>query len=279
MNIVYFGTDVFIDVFRYLNKVHHIMALYTYHNDEDYFTEYTIIREARESGIPIHYEQITQKHIRQYMNEKCELFFLAEYNRMLPVPKDIKNFKAMNTHSSLLPQGRSYYPIEEAMKKGMHETGVTMHSLTERLDGGKIILQKKIPILETDDSIDLYLKCGQLALEMVHELFEDFDSKWNNKKAQSQTLPYWKRVNEAELYITHQMTQKEAVRLFRCYNKMSKVRIGSKCYYISFLTAQPTLMINEVEWLSESRVLFKLIDGHMRIEVQEVYEGAKNERK
>lgn len=275
MNIVYFGTDVFINVFRYFNKQHHILALYTYHNDEDYFTEYSIVQEARESGISVHYEEITVEKIKEYMEKGCELFFIAEYSHIIPIPKETKYFRAINVHSSLLPEGRSYYPIEDAMKQGMHETGVTMHSLSERVDSGDILLQQKISILPTDDSIDIYLKCASEALRMTEKLFEDFEGKWKHMKRQGNIRPYWKRPKEEELLISHEMTRLEAEYIFKCYNKMSKVKIGKQLYYVSFLTTKATLVLNDIQWLSKNRVLFKLADGHMRIEIQAVSKGAE----
>lgn len=106
MKIVYFGTDVFLSCFEYFVRHHHIMAFYTYHNGEDYFTEYAIVRRARELGIPVHYESVTEEEILRYMEDGCGLFFLAEYNRLLPVPPG-SSFRGINVHSSLLPQGRS----------------------------------------------------------------------------------------------------------------------------------------------------------------------------
>ena len=75
MKIVYFGTDVFLSCFEYFVRHHHIMALYTYHNGEDYFTEYAIVRRARELGIPVHYESVTEEEILRYMEDGCGLFF------------------------------------------------------------------------------------------------------------------------------------------------------------------------------------------------------------
>ena len=154
MKIVYFGTDVFLSCFEYFVRHHHIMALYTYHNGEDYFTEYAIVRRARELGIPVHYESVTEEEILRYMEDGCGLFFLAEYNRLLPVPPG-SSFRGINVHSSLLPQGRSYYPIECAMERGLIATGVTLHKVTERLDGGEILAQRRIPVPPEEDSVDI----------------------------------------------------------------------------------------------------------------------------
>ena len=46
MKVVYFGSDVFLSCFEYFVEKHQVLALYTYHNDEDYFTEYAIARRA-----------------------------------------------------------------------------------------------------------------------------------------------------------------------------------------------------------------------------------------
>ena len=51
MKVVYFGSDVFLSCFEYFVEKHQVLALYTYHNDEDYFTEYAIVKRAEELGI------------------------------------------------------------------------------------------------------------------------------------------------------------------------------------------------------------------------------------
>ena len=122
MKVVYFGSDVFLSCFEYFVEKHQVLALYTYHNDEDYFTEYAIVKRAGELGIPVHYEAISPEEIRRYFTEEgCELFFIAEYDRILTLPEELPAFRGINTHSSLLPQGRSYYPIEGAMERELEQ--------------------------------------------------------------------------------------------------------------------------------------------------------------
>lgn len=75
MKIVYFGTDVFLSCFLYFAEHHQILGLYTYHNDEDYFTEYSIVREAKRMGIPVHYEDMTKEETcRYFLEQGCQLF-------------------------------------------------------------------------------------------------------------------------------------------------------------------------------------------------------------
>lgn len=164
MKVVYFGSDVFLSCFEYFVEKHQVLALYTYHNDEDYFTEYAIVRRAGELGIPVHYEAISPEEIRRYFTEEgCELFFIAEYDRILTLPEGFPAFRGINTHSSLLPQGRSYYPIEGAMERELSCTGVTMHKVAQRLDGGDVLAQHTIDITADTDSIDVYLQSAAWA--------------------------------------------------------------------------------------------------------------------
>ena len=164
MKVVYFGSDVFLSCFEYFVEKHQVLALYTYHNDEDYFTEYAIVRRAGELGIPVHYEAISPEEIRRYFTEEgCELFFIAEYDRILALPEELPAFRGINTHSSLLPQGRSYYPIEGAMERELSCTGVTMHKVAQRLDGGDVLAQHTIDITADTDSIDVYLQSAAWA--------------------------------------------------------------------------------------------------------------------
>ena len=87
---MYFGSDVFLSCFEYLVEREEILALYTYHNDEDYFNEYNIVSMAKELGIPVHYEAIGQERIRQFFKEEgCDLFFIAEYDKKIDIPEDL----------------------------------------------------------------------------------------------------------------------------------------------------------------------------------------------
>lgn len=222
MKVVYFGSDVFLSCFEYFVEKHQVLALYTYHNDEDYFTEYAIVKRAGELGIPVHYEAISPEEIRRYFTEEgCELFFIAEYDRILTLPEDFPAFRGINTHSSLLPQGRSYYPIEGAMERELSCTGVTMHKVAQRLDGGDVLAQHTIDIAAETDSIDVYLQSAAWARATVEELLEHLDDRWAAGRPQAEKHPYWKRPASALLTLHPEMSRAEALAIFRKYNSMT----------------------------------------------------------
>ena len=63
--------------------------------------------------------------------------------------------RIINVHPSLIPSfcGEGFYGLkvhEEALKYGVKITGATVHYVNEIADGGKIILQKAVEILDGD---------------------------------------------------------------------------------------------------------------------------------
>lgn len=88
--------------------------------------------------------------------EKADLVVYAGFMTILDelVVKALPN-KMMNVHPALIPSfcGKGYYGLrvhEEALKKGVKLTGATVHFVTEVCDGGPIILQKAVEVLDGD---------------------------------------------------------------------------------------------------------------------------------
>ncbi len=76
--------------------------------------------------------------------------------------------KLLNVHPSLLPAfgGLMNQKVHEAvLASGVPETGCTIHQVTEDVDGGPIVLQKRCPVLPNDTAESL--KDRVQALEQV----------------------------------------------------------------------------------------------------------------
>ena len=88
--------------------------------------------------------------------------------RMLPeVVWNMPQYGTFNLHASLLPQYRGAAPINWAIINGEKETGATTFFLTHEIDTGKIILQEKIAIADTDDAGIVHDKLMSMGAEMV----------------------------------------------------------------------------------------------------------------
>jgi phosphoribosylglycinamide formyltransferase-1 len=63
--------------------------------------------------------------------------------------------KMVNVHPALIPSfcGKGYYGLhvhEEVLKKGVKVSGATVHFVTNECDGGPIILQKAVEVMDDD---------------------------------------------------------------------------------------------------------------------------------
>lgn len=93
--------------------------------------------------------------------------------RMLPeVVWNMPRFGTFNLHASLLPQYRGAAPINYAIINGEKETGATTFFLTHEIDTGKIILQEKIAISETDNAGIIHDKLMVMGANMVRRTID-----------------------------------------------------------------------------------------------------------
>ena len=93
--------------------------------------------------------------------------------RMLPeVVWNMPRLGTFNLHASLLPQYRGAAPINWAIINGEKETGATTFFLTHEIDTGKIILQEKISISETDDAGSVHDKLMLMGAKMVRKTID-----------------------------------------------------------------------------------------------------------
>lgn len=88
--------------------------------------------------------------------EKADLVVYAGFMTILDetVCKAYPN-KMMNVHPALIPSfcGKGFYGLhvhEAVLEKGVKVTGATVHFVTEVCDGGPIILQDTVPVLNGD---------------------------------------------------------------------------------------------------------------------------------
>jgi len=85
-----------------------------------------------------------------------DLVILAGYMRLLS-PEFIAAFpnRILNIHPSLLPAFPGLDAQQQAFDYGCKIAGCTVHFVDEHLDHGVIVLQRSIPVLESDDSHSL----------------------------------------------------------------------------------------------------------------------------
>jgi len=87
---------------------------------------------------------------------RVDLVCLAGYMRLLS-PEFVAAFRdrILNIHPSLLPAFPGLDSQQQAFEYGCKLAGCTVHFVDEDLDHGVIVLQRSIPVLETDDAHSL----------------------------------------------------------------------------------------------------------------------------
>jgi phosphoribosylglycinamide formyltransferase 1 len=80
-----------------------------------------------------------------------ELVCLAGFMRLVGGPLlDAFPNRILNVHPSLLPSFPGLDAQRQALEHGVRVTGVTVHLVNAELDGGPIVLQAAVPVLEGD---------------------------------------------------------------------------------------------------------------------------------
>tara|TARA_B100000686_G_scaffold215653_1_gene222550 strand:- start:18 stop:596 length:579 start_codon:yes stop_codon:yes gene_type:complete len=92
-----------------------------------------------------------KKVLKLLQINKISLICLAGFMKILS-KKFIKSFKGkvINIHPSLLPKYKGLNTHERVIKNNEKYSGCTVHYVSEKLDSGKVIMQKKVKVLKND---------------------------------------------------------------------------------------------------------------------------------
>ena len=106
--------------------------------------------------------------LNELKRSKIDLVCLAGYMKILS-RNFIKKFKGkiLNIHPSLLPKYKGINTHQRVLNNNEKFSGCTIHYVNSKLDSGKIILQKKVKILKTDN----ISKLSKRILKQEHLLY------------------------------------------------------------------------------------------------------------
>ena len=116
------------------------------------------VKRANKFGIPhcyVHHKD-EEDMISLFEAWNVDLIILAGYMRVIKNPSAFPA-PIINVHPSLLPKYKGLNVIERALDSDDVFTGCTVHYVTEELDSGDIICQRKVPIYD-DDTVETLTK-------------------------------------------------------------------------------------------------------------------------
>lgn len=146
------------------------------------------VTKAKSAGIPVHFIDPHNKHRDEYDGEvmaalepyKIDLIVLVGYMRIIgkTMVQRYQN-RILNVHPSLLPKfagGMNLNVHQAVLDAGEKETGMTIHLVTEQLDAGPIVCQKKVAVEPGDTAETLKMKVQILEKKWYPEVIREFSN-------------------------------------------------------------------------------------------------------
>lgn len=142
-------------IIKELEKQEHIEVVATITNKKDAKG----IEKVRPFDIPVNIidhknydsrEEFDQELVNRIDYYKPDLVVLAGFMRIL-TPVFTHNIKSINLHPSILPHFKGAKAIEQSYENPDKPAGISVHWVSEELDGGSIISQKELHRIEGED--------------------------------------------------------------------------------------------------------------------------------
>jgi phosphoribosylglycinamide formyltransferase-1 len=126
---------------------------------------YVLVESDKHQGTR---EEFDQKMIKILDKYQCELIVLVGYMRFVSkMFIDHFNGSVMNIHPSLLPSFKGMHAHRDVLAYGVKVSGCTVHFVDPQEDHGPIIIQKCVPVYDTDTEETL----GPRVLKWEHKIF------------------------------------------------------------------------------------------------------------
>jgi len=141
---------------------------------------------------------------------KADLLVSASYGEKIPTATiaDAK-FGGINVHPSLLPRFRGTDPVPWTLLSGDHQTGVSIVTLSQSFDEGKIIAQKKIPVDPSDETEPLRAKLFAIGADLLAETLPEYISGHLRGNSQDNAKAvYARRLTRDDGYVTWDILEK-----------------------------------------------------------------------
>lgn len=202
MKITFFGSDSFsLPFLEFLyNKNYHIVCVITTKDKVSgrglKLVETPTKSFAKDKNIPFIEVNKMKDSLEDIKKFSTDIGLVVSFGKIIPeaiinlFPKGI-----INLHPSLLPKYKGPNPIRWQILNGEKESGITIIKLTNEVDSGPILLQKKLDIEKKDNYTILSKKLtilGKECLQESLELIKKGKDVWFNQEGKSTYAPKFK---------------------------------------------------------------------------------------
>jgi methionyl-tRNA formyltransferase len=148
---------------------------------------------AEKNNIEVFYPtSIDVTVIEKVKSLEPDLIIVIAYGIILPSKfLNIPKYGCINIHVSLLPRWRGAAPIEHALLAGDEKTGISVISISPKLDAGDILMQESFAIDKDINSDDLTINLTNLGKKILIETLPLlFENKLIRKKQDESKVTY-----------------------------------------------------------------------------------------
>jgi len=160
-------------------------ACFFLHYSYKYFVRRVLLRKSvfsvvNKSGIPVRILESSinsSDNVDFLLSLSPDVILIIAGNQIIKKQVlDIPKFGVVNAHSSLLPLYKGLMPSFWVMKNEESQTGVTLYKLTEGIDNGPIISQRRFDISEKMSQADIIVQSKILANDLIVETLCDLEN-------------------------------------------------------------------------------------------------------
>ncbi len=158
--------------------------------------------------------------ILKQIDSNLALVFSFSHKLSSSILEHFKN-DIFNIHASLLPKYRGSQPIFWQLKNAETHSALSLYRMSEHLDDGEIIIQKKFEIDSKDTYGILTAVVSQLVVNLTDDFLELFKKKGTNLRASAQIGDESKapKIEQQDISIDwEKMTSEDIVNLTRACN-------------------------------------------------------------
>lgn len=132
---------------------------------------------AQSLGIPVlSPESVNNQAIRdQVILWKAEACVVVAFGQIVSQRfLDLFPSRVVNVHASLLPHWRGAAPVQRSLMAGEKMTGVSLQVMVKKLDAGPVLGERRIPISESMNAIELFDEVVRRGCELLEVDFMDY---------------------------------------------------------------------------------------------------------
>ena len=194
--------------------------------------------------------------------------------RMLPeVVWNMPPLGTYNLHGSLLPKYRGAAPINWSVINGDKKTGVTTFKLKHAIDTGSILLQKEIPIYESDNATQVHDRMMYIGAEAVLETVQLLETgKYDLKEQDDSVTSHAPKLNNDNTKINFNQSCETVYNFIRglslypgAWFALSEKKTV-KVYSSSFEITRPQVEIGKIISDNKNYIKIACSDGYINIE-------------